>query len=231
MSIRDRIIAALKSNSDGLDDDVLAERLGLARRQQANSRCRELALEGLVERRTVGGKLRNFWIDPVSGSAPLKGVPGMLSGSDKPWCWEGNVVQTVVSHLKERGWTIEAVADTATGEPGADIEATRSDQVLVVEVKGYPSKFYERGPKIGQAKRTNPPTQARHWLAEAILTALLRQSDGHTQVAIALPDFPVYAKLLARISPSITQLGFMVLIVGESGSVGVIRDGSRVPRP
>jgi len=232
MSIRDRIIAGLKDNPEGLDDDVLAERLGLAQRQQANSRCRELAREGLVERRSVGGKLRNFWIGPVVAPALVKDVGVAPTGSGKPWCWEGNVVRTVVSYLTDRGWTIETIADTATGEPGADIQATRSDQILVVEVKGYPSKFYERGPKVGQPKRTNPSTQARHWVAEALLTALLRQSNGQTtQVAMAFPEFDVYTKLLARIRQSISQLGLMVLIIGESGRVDVVQDGSRIPRP
>jgi predicted transcriptional regulator len=50
MSARDRIIALLRTHPDGLDDDVIAEKLGLSRRQQANSRCRELERDGIVER-------------------------------------------------------------------------------------------------------------------------------------------------------------------------------------
>jgi hypothetical protein len=232
MSIRDRIIAELKGNPEGLDDDMLAKRLGLSHREQANSRCRALAQEGLVERRSIGGKLRNVLIGSGVAAALINDVEAAPTGSDKPWCWEGNVVRTVVSYLTDRGWTIEAIADTITGEPGADIRATRSDQILVVEVKGYPSKFYEWGPKAGQKKRTNPPTQARHWFGEALLTALLRQSNGDTtQVVIAFPEFDVYTKLFARIKQSIRQLGLMVLIVSESGRVDVVQDGSRIPRP
>ena len=59
MSARDRIIALLRIHPDGLDDDLIAEKLGLSRRQQANSRCRELEREGIVERRSVGGKIQN----------------------------------------------------------------------------------------------------------------------------------------------------------------------------
>ena len=137
-----------------------------------------------------------------------------------------------MSHLTGRGWTIEAIADTATGETGADVRATRSDQVLLVEVKGYPSKFYERGPKAGQLKRTKPPTQARHWFGEALLTALVRQSDDRAfQVAIAFPEFDAYTKLLGRIGQSISKLGLMVLIIIESGRVDVVQDGSRIQRP
>jgi predicted transcriptional regulator len=53
MSARDRIITLLKTHPDGLDDDVIAETLEFSRRQQANSRCRELEREGIVERRSL----------------------------------------------------------------------------------------------------------------------------------------------------------------------------------
>lgn len=86
--------------------------------------------------------------------------------------------------------------------------------------------------KAGQPKRTTPGTQARHWLAEALLTALLRSSnDDHSQVAIAFPRFDVYTKLLGRIEASLRQLGLMVLLVDESGSVEVGVEGQRIPRP
>jgi hypothetical protein len=38
MSACDRIIALLKTHPDGLDDDVIAEKLEFSRRQQANAR-------------------------------------------------------------------------------------------------------------------------------------------------------------------------------------------------
>jgi hypothetical protein len=200
MSARDRIIALLRTHPDGLDDDVIAEKLGFSQRQQANSKCRELEREGIVARRSVAGKIRNS----LAGSSALVHVsaeivtPSAEVDPERPWCWEGAVVRAVASFLTARGWSIETIANTETGEPGADIKARRSDSVLIVEVKGYPSKTYERGPKEGQPKRTNPATQARHWFAEALLTALLRQAaDGQQHhVAIALPEFAVYTKLL-----------------------------------
>jgi predicted RNase H-like nuclease len=151
---------------------------------------------------------------------------------DKPWCWEGNVVHAVVSHLTARGWTIDAVANTATSEPGVDIKATHEGQTLLVEAKGYPSTVYERGPKFGQPKPTSPTTQARHWVGEALLTALLRQSEDElTQVAMAFPKFDVYTRLLARIRQSIGQLGLMVLVVDDAGAVETVQDGSRIAQP
>jgi len=227
MSARDRIIALLSTHPDGLDDDVIAERLGLSRRQQANSRCRELEREGIVQRRSVGGKIQNI----LTGSAPPVHVCAETATGPadvdpgRPWCWEGIVVQAVSSFLTARGWSIESIANTETGEPGADIKARRADSVLIVEVKGYPSKTYERGPRKGQPKRTNPATQARHWFAEALLTALLRQAqDRQHHVAIAFPEFAVYSKLLTRVAESLRLLGLIVLLVQESGTVVIVQD-------
>jgi hypothetical protein len=140
--------------------------------------------------------------------------------NNKPWSWEGNVVCAVCDFLKSTGWTIEDVADTERGQAGADIKARRGNQVLIVEVKGYPSKFYERGSRAGHLKRTNPANQARHWVAEALMTAVLRQSESRAdEVAIAFPEFPVYTKLLARLGDCIGKLSLHVLIVKESGAV------------
>jgi hypothetical protein len=227
MSARDRIIALLRTHPHGLDDDVIAEKLGLSRRQQANSRCRELEREGIVERRSVGGKIQNI-LTSSSLSVPVRAeaLPDPAGADpEKPWCWEGTVVRAVASFLTGRGWSIERIANTETGEPGADIKARRSGSVLIVEVKGYPSKTYERGPRKGQPKRTNPATQARHWFGEALLTALLRRAEnGQHHVAIAFPEFAVYTKLLTRVTGSLKMLGLIVLLVQESGTVVIVQD-------
>jgi hypothetical protein len=136
------------------------------------------------------------------------------------WFWEGNVVRAVARHLANNGWTIERLADTASREAGADIQAKKHDEILVVEVKGYPSKYYEHGSKKGKLKPTNPATQARHWFAEVLLTALLRQLNSKTQrVAIAFPDFDVYTNLLGQTRQALVKLDLIVFIVNQSGTV------------
>jgi hypothetical protein len=52
--------------------DVIAEKLGLSRRQQANSRCRELERDGIVERRSVGGAIAS------RSNAPLRNIDQRL---------------------------------------------------------------------------------------------------------------------------------------------------------
>ena len=52
-----------------IDDDALAEALQLSSRQVANARCRELARDGLVERRRLGGKIHNTWVGGKGASS------------------------------------------------------------------------------------------------------------------------------------------------------------------
>ncbi|MBI4529698.1 MAG: hypothetical protein HY695_38355 [Deltaproteobacteria bacterium] len=161
----------------------------------------------------------------ASVEIPAGPRPILSRSADKLWCWEGNVVCAVATFLTENGWIIESTADTARSEAGADIQARRHDQILIVEVKGYPSEVYERGPKAGQPKRTNPATQARHWVGEALMTAVLRQADGKAhQVALAFPEFSVYHKLLRRLEDCLKKLEVQLLFVNEAGKVRVVID-------
>jgi len=117
------------------------------------------------------------------------------------WFWEGNVQRAVVGHLVDEGWTIESETDTASRARGIDIVATNNQRRLAVEVKGFPATTYARGPKAGQTKPTPPTLQARHWLAEALLTTLLtRTRHADHEIAIALPGVPRFARCSTRSS-------------------------------
>lgn len=139
------------------------------------------------------------------------------------WYWEGNVVKAVSAYLQKEGWTVKRTANTETREAGVDIHAQKSSEVLLVEVKGYPSTVYERGERKGQPKRTNPPTQARHWYGEVLFSAILRQAEHPTAtVAIALPKFTPFTNLVRRMRHALTKLGIVVYVVEDSGTVKVI---------
>jgi hypothetical protein len=130
--------------------------------------------------------------------------------------------------LQAEGWSIKRTANTESRESGVDIRAQKEDEILLVEVKGYPSKVYERGVNQGQPKRTNPSTQARHWYGEVLLSAILRQGGSpQATVAIALPKFTVYTNLIQRTQHALSKMGVEVFVIDESGVVSTIHSGVR----
>jgi hypothetical protein len=81
---------------------------------------------------------------------------------------------------------------------------------------------YARGERAGQPKPTPPTLQAKHWLAEALLAALLA-GDGnvYTEIAIAFPHMP-RRDLIGKIQYAIDRLGLQVFFVDEGGHVTVL---------
>jgi hypothetical protein len=143
--------------------------------------------------------------------------------SSTEWFWEGNVVDRLEAYLKGCGWSTISKADTASRQSGVDLHAKKGDVELLIEAKGYPSTTYQRGINQGLPKPTNPATQARHWYAEALLCAMLRQHDHpNSIVAIAFPEFPVYVGLINRTEKSLKRLGVRVLLLAETGTVQLI---------
>ena len=137
-----------------------------------------------------------------------------------PWYWEGNVQASVARFLVAAGWMIESAADTASRQRGIDLVATKRGRRLAVEVKGYPGTVYARGARAGQPKPTAPTTQARHWFAQALLTAVLvGGSEERADVAVAFPDMPRFRDLIERSQWALQRLGVRVFLVGEGGEV------------
>lgn len=136
------------------------------------------------------------------------------------WFWEGHVQARVADHLRDVGWIILAEADTVSRQTGIDLVAERENERLNVEVKGWPSTTYRRGPKAGEPKPTRPSTQARHWFAGALLTAtVLRDARSADRIAMAFPDFARYRDLLRRTANSLSALRIEALLVDETGVV------------
>ena len=106
------------------------------------------------------------------------------------------------------------------GQGGADIRASRDGQTLIVEAKGYPSTVYARGKNKGKPKPTKPGVQARHWYAQVLFDAILRQHQyPSARVFIGLPHFPVFINFITRTRFALCKLGIGVYIVRESGIV------------
>lgn len=144
----------------------------------------------------------------------------MTDAASAAWPCEENVVSSVVRFLIAEGWSIESVANTEARSPGADIRAVRSEELLVVEAKGYPGTVYARGENKGKPKPTKPGVQARHWYGQVMFDAILRQSQlPSATIMIALPDFPVFTKLISRTEHALRKLGIGVFLVSENCTV------------
>lgn len=218
MSQRDKVLSVLRDGP--LDDDQLAVRLGV-RRQHFNQLCNKLSTEGVIERAPgPHGKI----VNSAKGSTPVAPVPPPtpVIGSDdeEPWYWEGTVQATPRDYLVAHGWSVVSEANTATQEQGIDLEVKREGKTLAIEVKGWPKTTYQRGPKKGQPKPTQPTIQAKHWFAEAFLSLVrLHAKRPDLALAMALPDYPRYRKLLDGTRWAFAQLDIGLFLVAENGSV------------
>lgn len=179
---------------------------------------------------TASGATPGVGIDPRARSPrkrPREAAgPGSVPASGqatRDWYWEGNVQAALVAHLSQGGWRILRVADTARGEQGHDIHAQRADERLLVEVKGYPSSVYVRGPKQGQPKPTQPALQARQYFSHALLSGMLMRGEAPTaRVALAFPDFATYRNLAERTTGPLQDARVELWLVDPSGDVLVI---------
>jgi hypothetical protein len=176
-TIKVKILEYLLAHPEGADDDELADALALTRRQQANSRCNQLAKEEIVERR----KDKKFINLIRDAERAAKMIEAESTGLEKEmsWYWEGNVQSRVIDFLKSQGYFITRSANTSTHETGKDVEASQDGQVLWVTVKGYPE---------GTSK-THPSTQAGHWFKQALFDVVAWRGESSTaDIVMALPD-------------------------------------------
>ena len=220
MTVRDRIVGHLRAHPEGVDDDTLTEALGLSRRQHANQECRKLERAGLVERRRVEGKIRNFLQDGrdrsnlasgLAPSVPVRSLNEARQNPSKSWDWEGNVQSALVAFLVSNGFTVRRVADTLTKEHGKDIVAiSPSGQELWVSAKGKP---------VG-TPRTSPYLMARHYFESAVHDLLCwRDEDMSVSLALGLPDFVTYQSSAKKIAGRLLELKASIFWVSENGQV------------
>jgi len=227
--LKDHILALLADVGSPLDDDAIATRIGVAR-QQINDRCRRLARSGLIERgRGEDGKIVNRGArpsaargQPAASSAPsLASQPAAVHANEPPdWFWEGHIQTRLRDHFVAKGWRVLRESDCLSRERGIDLLLEDGRAQLAVEVKGFPSTTYSRGPMKGQAKPTQPTLQAKHWFADALLAAIRTQSKHPAYtVAIAFPDMPRYRRLIESTRHALTRIRLGVFLVQDSGAV------------
>jgi len=157
--------------------------------------------------------------EPSRQAEPPAARPETGDASDE-WYWEGNIQASVIPWLASQGWSILSVADTSTRQHGIDIVAKRDGVRLGVEVKGYPSEFYARGPNQGERKPTNQASQARVWFDGLVVSSLvLRDGDEVDEVLMVVPDMTTYRTRYLKVKESLTALGIPIAFVQQNGSV------------
>ena len=212
MTNRQKVIDFLIRHSEGIDDDELAKALDLKARQQANMICRKLESENLVSRRSIEGKIHNFWIggEYVEQKVPMPIVDS--KDKSKNWFWEGNVQDQVVQYLIDQDYKIVSAANTASREQGKDIVAEKDETTLWITVKGFPTG----------TPRTQPSTQAGHWFKQAVFDILQYRGESmENELGLAIPDFPRYRSLAEKISWMKPFTNFVYYWVKENGEVTV----------
>ena len=198
-------------------DDLVRVGLGLYRRT--------LPTDDLAALRSAADSRGNRALESPQ---PHREDASMTGDAQEEWHWEGNVQAMMVAHLARAGWAIQSVANTSTKERGVDIIASKDQDLLLVEVKGYPSLYYAHGANKGKVKKTAPSIQARVWFADLIMSSMLNAGEAsEADIVLGLPDFPTYRGLFDRVSPSLTRLRFSTAWVRENGEV----DWTGVARP
>jgi hypothetical protein len=216
VSKRDEVLSVLARHPEGLTDADLARLTG-ARHQSVNQTCRRLAAEHLIRRDDLGRPIMNF---ATEAPPPHRSVSTATHHAD--WFWEGNVQAIVVRHLADRGAALRSVVDTASKARGTDVVAELDGQVLHIEVKGWPSSTYADPRRAGEVKRTQPTVQAKHWFAEAVLSAVrLRARHLADRVVTVFPDMARYQNLAAETAATLLVVGIEIWFVSESGAVTV----------
>jgi hypothetical protein len=206
-TIAERILDAIRYAA--LDDDVLADRLGVGRRQSVNQVALRLEAQGRLQR-YIGpnGKIVNALIDeseppaPAASPRPQPAVAGSLLTEDE-------VKAAVRDHLAEWGFEVRVAWGRARG---IDIDARHRDGLrCVIEAK---------------AEVALQPQQVNYFIG-ALGELVQRMADPTATYGLALPDNRQYRGLVSRLPALARQrLGLVVFWVRRDGdSFNVKVDG------
>jgi len=120
------------------------------------------------------------------------------------WFYEGNISKIFVKYLKNKNYSIRKDNSLNIKAKGIDIIAENSLYLELIEVKGYPSKYYQQEDKKGQEKSTPTKLQATHYFSDALAQCIYNYStyDGENSkkiiLSIVLPDIQVYRDLILK---------------------------------
>lgn len=204
-TLEDRILEAIRHRP--LDDDVLAELLGVNHRQQVNIVARGLRDRGLI-RRVDGpdGKIVNAITD-AGAAVPAPDEPRVPTGEQSDLISEDTIKAACRDFLTGLGFEV----NVAWGRTrGVDIEARHPDgRRWLIEAKGEVAS---------QQQQTN-------YFLGALGELVQRMDVPDAIYALALPDNRVYRGLVQRLPAfAVDRLGLRVLWVRVTPSATTVNE-------
>jgi hypothetical protein len=218
-TISDRILAAIRYAP--LDDDVLAKRLGISRRQSVNQAARRLEARGLLRRipgpngkivnalpadETPESTARDRASVRVDQQRPPSADPTAVRrvGFGNERITEDEVKEAVRAHLAADGFEVKVAWGRV---PGIDVDANHPDgRRFVIEAKA----------EVGTTG-----AQQHNYFVGMLGELVQRMSDPLATYAIALPDNRQYRGLFERLPLMAKErLGLVVFWVAR-GSEGL----------
>jgi hypothetical protein len=198
-TLADRILDAIRYAP--VDDDVLAKRLGVGRRQAVNQVARRLEAQGRLRRFTgPDGKIVNALPDsPAQQPSEPRPPSVVLGGSDHSRITEDEVEEAVRAHLTAPGFDVAVAWGRVRG---IDIDARHPDgRRYLIEAKA----------EVGK----NGPQQVDYFVG--MLGELVQPMDDvQASYGIALPGNRQYRGLVNRL-PALAKewLGLAVFWVSR----------------
>ncbi len=166
----------------------------------------------------------------------MKSTDRAPDGWDKSQDWfeEGNVLEKIVTYMRDQ----EHFEDIIISEEivhqdgrvikkhkkGPDIIAKKSGSTKIVEVKGYPAKWYVSGRNKGLLKKVKRKTEARHNFDGALSQTIQHKCKNQdSDIAIGFPECAIYMDYIGKIRWFAKQFGLSFYIVKEGGMVDLIQ--------
>ena len=143
------------------------------------------------------------------------------------WFYEGNVSAQIINYFKGNFYEIVKDNSLNTKAHGVDIIVKNANSLIVMEVKGYPSKYHTKGINVGKLKVTKPQHQAKHWFGEVIMKTIYNYSkykdEKNLKLAIGIPQNDVYSDLIEIVKDYFIKnnLDLFIYFVSEKGEITI----------
>jgi hypothetical protein len=199
-NMKERIVELLRDSS-GLSDREITDTLIKkgATQQPINQICRGLESQGIIIRRKLDGRIKNFLTNHTSDSID---EAHKKSGTEDDLSLSEDVLK---KHLKnwliQNGWEVQVAWGHSQG---IDICAMKDNKLWVIEVKGEGSR---------------QPMRVNYFLA-ILGETLQRMNDSESDYSIALPDLQHIRNLWDRLPTLAKQrTGISTLFVDRRGGI------------